>query len=206
MAAITTYATLVQAIFDGANNVEVEQAIPTFIGLAEARFNRELRTWQMIERSTSSTDDEYVALPTDFLQTHSLRRTGTTNLPGLKYVGPEEAKQIQARGETGDVRWFTIASDSYQLIPAPASAVELELLYYQKVPALSDSNTTNWLLALAPDAYLYTSLAEAADYLDDKRFDRWDARAARAIAAVQSTGHQALRQGVRLTSTPRPFA
>ena len=203
--AVTSYSTLLQAVLDAANNVEVEQAIPTFIGLAEARFNRELRTYQMIERSDATTSDEYVSLPADFLETYSLRQPGTTNLQALKYVGPEEAKKLQAENQTGDVRWFTIAAASYQLIPAPTSSVDLELLYYQKVPALNGSNTTNWLIDLSPDAYLFTTLAEAADYLDDKRFDRWEARAASAIAAVQLAGRSALRQGVRLTSTPRPF-
>jgi hypothetical protein len=37
----------------------------------------------------------------------------------------------------------------------------LIVLYYQKIPALTVSNTTNWLLTAHPDLYLYTTLSEA---------------------------------------------
>jgi hypothetical protein len=38
-------------------------------------------------------------------------------------------------------------------------------LYYQQVPALSDSATGNWLLTAAPDLYLYGALIHSAPYL-----------------------------------------
>lgn len=39
--------------------------------------------------------------------------------------------------------------------------------YYVKVPALSDSNTTNWLLTSNPDLYLFAGLEACAKYLRD---------------------------------------
>jgi hypothetical protein len=36
------------------------------------------------------------------------------------------------------------------------------MLYSQKVPALSDSATTNWLLTSHPDAYLFGTLTMSA--------------------------------------------
>ena len=38
----------------------------------------------------------------------------------------------------------------------------------QKIPALSDSNTTNWLLTLSPDVYLFGALAEACLFAPEK--------------------------------------
>lgn len=204
--AITSYSTLQSAISQWANSVELDAVITTMIALFEARANRELRTREMIERSTASTSDEYVDLPADFLEMYSLRLTGTTGKPVLKYVVPEEVKQLQAQNITGDVRWFTILGDTFQLFPAPGASTALEMVYYQKVPALSDSNTSNWLLVAAPDAYLYGSLAEASDYIrDDPRFDRWLGRADAALAKVQERGRAAMRQSVRMTSIARPF-
>ncbi len=44
------------------------------------------------------------------------------------------------------------------------------MIYYGKIPALSNQNTSNWLLVKAPDLYLYGSLVHAAPYLlDDQR-------------------------------------
>ena len=56
----------------------------------------------------------------------------------------------------------------FQLIPAQSGSVTGELTYYAKIPALSDANTSNWLLDVAPDIYLYGALMEAAPYLDDQ--------------------------------------
>jgi hypothetical protein len=36
-----------------------------------------------------------------------------------------------------------------------------KLNYYQKIPVLSGSNPTNWLLTAYPDLYLFGTLAEA---------------------------------------------
>jgi hypothetical protein len=47
-------------------------------------------------------------------------------------------------------------------------------VFYSKIPALSDSNTTNWLLTASPDIYLYGSLMQSAPYLrDDDRVGIW---------------------------------
>jgi predicted ATPase len=47
----------------------------------------------------------------------------------------------------------------------------LDLDYYQRIPSLTTSNTTNWLLADAPHVYLYTSLLHATPFLmDDARY------------------------------------
>jgi hypothetical protein len=44
-----------------------------------------------------------------------------------------------------------------------------------KIPALSDSNTSNWVLASHPDVYLYGSLAEAFKYsMDDEQAAKYD--------------------------------
>jgi hypothetical protein len=48
------------------------------------------------------------------------------------------------------------------------------LLYQQAIPALSDSNTQNWLILREPGLYLYQSLAHSAPYLkNDQRLVMW---------------------------------
>ena len=63
-----------------------------------------------------------------------------------------------------------------QVYPPPDGTYTAELVYYAEIPALTDSNTTNWLLTLAPDIYLYGTLMQTAPYLqDDARLQTWAA-------------------------------
>src|SRR6185503_2733971 len=75
---------------------------------------------------------------------------------------------------TGCPRFFSVVGGEFQFFPAPSQAYNAELTFYQRIPALSASNSTNWLLTLNPDAYLYGSLLQAAPYLkDDARTSTW---------------------------------
>ena len=48
------------------------------------------------------------------------------------------------------------------------------MIYRQNIPALTSTNTSNWLLTLAPDLYLYGTLLETAPYLkEDERIQTW---------------------------------
>ena len=65
----------------------------------------------------------------------------------------------------------------------PTSAT---LIYYAKIPALSDANPTNWLLTRYPDAYLYACLLEAMPYNEeDARMQTWATAYATAIDKIQ---------------------
>ena len=97
--AITDYASLQQAIVDWANTPEVEQAAPTFIQMAEAKFNRELRVRDMLTRATITSNVEFLALPLDWVQTYSLEMPDSYELGvrELKYVGLDEVKRMKPR-------------------------------------------------------------------------------------------------------------
>lgn len=61
-------------------------------------------------------------------------------------------------------------------------------MYYEQIPALSDSNTSNWLLDAAPDAYLYGSLLQAAPYLaEDERIQVWSTLYAGAVLSLNTS-------------------
>ena len=72
----------------------------------------------------------------------------------------------------------------------------MELLYYQKIPALSASNTTNWLLTAHPDVYLYGALMQSAPYLDDdQRMQVWSTLYGNAVQAVNQESEKARYSG-----------
>ena len=66
--AITTYSELKSAVADWLLRDDLTSVIPSFISLAEAKFNRRIRDYRMMTRATTSVDEGYVAVPGDWLE------------------------------------------------------------------------------------------------------------------------------------------
>ena len=93
-----------------------------------------------------------------------------------------------------------------ELLPAPTGDTDVVLTYYQKIPALSDTQTTNWLLTKSPDLYLYSTLLEAAPYLrDDDRMAMWGTARNQVLAAMQLESERAMRPTTQLVARRRGF-
>ncbi len=74
--------------------------------------------------------------------------------------------------------------DEIELIPTPDSDYTIEMVYRKNIPALA-SNSTNWLLTLAPDVYLYGMLLESAPYIkEDERIQVWATGFAQAVESL----------------------
>jgi hypothetical protein len=168
--AITTYSELKSSVADWLNRDDLTSVIPDFITLSEAQYNRSIRHRNMIVRSRASIDARYSATPPDWIQTVQLILL-TNPVQPLNFITNEEInKRRAASSAVGRPNSFTHVGTEIAVYPAPDSTYEGELVYYGKIPALSDSNTTNWLLDLSPDIYLYGSLIQATPYLrDDER-------------------------------------
>ncbi len=154
--------------------------IPTFIQLAEAKFNRQLFVRQMEQRSTAvvntgSSEPEFISLPSDFQSMRRVRLSSVTGKPCLEFKSGTQMDEY--RFATSNVaaqpRYFTVFGDEIELAPTPAAAYTVEMVYRQIIPPLA-SNGTNWLLMLAPDLYLYGALLESAPYIkEDGRIQTW---------------------------------
>jgi hypothetical protein len=83
-------------------------------------------------------------------------------------------KRARAEDISGTSIYYTHADGQFQLYPTPSADTDFELLYIQKLVALSGSNADNWLLLEAPDVYLYGALIHSAPYLaEDERVAIW---------------------------------
>ena len=157
--ALSTYSEIKSTVADYLNRADLTAVLPSFVTLAESKFNRELRTRDMLTRVQTTSNDEYVSLPTDFLQHYSLELDAASAQPPMDYIGPQEAKVLKAQNRTASTTYYyTVIDGAFEIIPAPGSDLDLRMVYYAKIPALSDSNTTNWLLTKSPDLYLYSAL------------------------------------------------
>lgn len=179
--AITTYAELLTAVENWLARSNLTARIPEFIALAEAKLNRELRCMQMERRSTATVDTtsdepEFVSLPGDFQTMRRIRLSGVAGKPRLSFVSQQQADLLRTSYDntSGQPAYFTVFGDEIELIPTPGEDYEIEMVYRSFLPALGDDQASNWLLALAPDAYLYGALLESAPYIkDDARISVW---------------------------------
>lgn len=179
---LSTYAELQTSIADFLNRDDLTSSIPAFIKLAEAQMQRELRHWQMETRTTTPTTGQFTDLPTDF---RSMKRVFLSGENGaLKALSPQEMQRKRLTEATATSCYYAITAGQIELYPTPASGT-LDMLYIANIPALTDSNTSNWLLTEAPDAYLYGSLMQTAPYLhNDERLTVWSSLFAGAISAL----------------------
>lgn len=163
--AITTYAELVTALstdgwFLGRNMATQADEL---IDLSEALFNQKLRCRQM-ETSTSLTPTSNVCtLPSDFLEAKRVVEEASIRRP-LAYITEDAADYLYPTRASGLACHYMIVGDS--LTALPLSANDIELTYYQKIPALSGSNTTNWLLTAHPGLYLAACKMYAAEFVE----------------------------------------
>lgn len=156
---------------DWLNRSDLTAVIPDYIQLAEEELNTDKRMRSLYWRETFSVSTEKVSLPSDCRQVHEVYHDGST------YYGPIEIVpahvlaikklDISATGYPRYASYFP-ASREIQFSPAPDTTYTLHMLYEREIPALSDSNTTNWLLDDHAGIYLAASMIEAYKYLKDK--------------------------------------
>jgi hypothetical protein len=174
--ALTTYAELKTSVGDWLNRSDLTTAIPDFISLAEAQIERNLRTRQMIVRSTASLTTEYSAVPDDFLEAKTFKLDTSPPTP-LQFETIDSMDNLSVvYTASGKPAYFSVVGNQFRFIPTPDTTYTGELTYYAKLSKLSSTNTSNWLLTAAPDIYLYGALMQAAPYLqDDARITVWAA-------------------------------
>lgn len=196
---LDTYANLQAAVADFLNRDDLSAAIPTFISLAEADINRKLRDWRMETRTTLTATTQYTALPADWLETIRLQVTGGTSDLELASQGALAEMRAAINDQTGRPTHYALTGGQLELFPTPSQSYSLDLVYVAKVPALSNVATSNWLLATAPDAYLYGALTQSAPYLkDDARTAIWAGLYNEAISGLNMASERARYSGANL--------
>lgn len=153
--ALTNYTELLAELANWLNRTDLTGQYPEMIALAEAEFNRRLRTIEMEATATAAVTAGVVALPTGFLGLRSIAWADTY----LDFITPGEALEDDS---TGTPRYYTIADGQFYFRPATDGTVTIA--YYAAIPALTVSNTTNWLMTKHPDLYLFGVLAQAEFY------------------------------------------
>lgn len=173
MSAISDYGSLLIDACEYAGRNDVAHLFARFVGLAEAKFNRQLRVGEMEKAADLVLVDGDADLPDDFLEVRSLLAPNAMPLSAWSLT----QLQDRFRGYSGYPAGYAVVGNVLQ--SRPAGSATLKLSYYAKIPPLTPSNPTNWLLEKAPDVYLYGVVEEIGIFGGD---------------AEKATGARALKQ------------
>jgi len=204
--AITTYSELKTAVADWLNRSDLTSAIPNFIALAEAEMNRQIRHRKMVTRATATLDTPYFAVPSDWKETIRFQ-LNTNPVTPLVFVTPEQLlEDSQKYSAANQPMFYTSIGQQFEVLPQPDGSYEAELLYYAKLPSLSDAAPTNWLLTESPDIYLYATLIQSAPYLkEDERTPVWTAMYDRLVSDMLLADERARIGSSKLKARIRTF-
>ena len=166
--ALDTYANLKLAIaaWTGRADADSSGAADDGIDLFEAQFNRNTRVRKMLTSITSPTfASGAITHPSDWLQWKTLRNA--TSPYHIEVIADESLADIEERLMSGNAQYAIVRGTSTELHPTQTDVTGMRCVYYASLPALSGSQTTNWLLTAYPDAYLYGSLLALSSFVRD---------------------------------------
>lgn len=167
---ISTYAELLTALENHLDRSDLDDRLPEFVVIGEARIGREVKAKQMEQRVSTTPTNEYVSVPADFVSLRGVRIQGTQT-GWLDYLSPDAFFSAFASTNSRTSNKYTIFGDE-MVFPATPTG-DVELWYYKKLIALATA--TNTLFTVNPDLYLYAALTASAPYLlNDKRIPIWE--------------------------------
>ena len=209
--ALSNYTELQASIADFLNRSDLTSVIPDFITMCEAEINRNLRVRDMTVRTRAPINSQYVKLPEDFLGMRNIDLL-TDPITPLTYKNLQNLDLHRASDPTGKPLYYSVMQDSIEFAPVPDGDYTIEIVYYQKIRALSadtetkEGNPDNWLLNEHPDAYLYGSLMHSAPYLqDDQRIGLWSGKYNQILEQIKKSDEQAKFSGSTPSISFTPF-
>ena len=154
--ALSSIHDLVEEIRDELDDDGFEVAkIYRAIARAESGFNRRLRTPKMETEHPFPATGEVTPLPHDFLELRHVYQDGEPDSP-LRQMSPAGLRNTFL-GANGIPSAFAL--ENRQLVIGPVGPANLVMLYYARIPSLTNDNPSNWLLDEHPDVYLHSVLA-----------------------------------------------
>lgn len=138
-------------------------------------------------------------MPSDFLELRDIYLGGNPRI-SLSYLSPSAFTRDAQAEISGKPVFYTTLAQEFEFAPIPDKSYTVELLYYFKPTAMSDSVASNEFLANYPDALLYAALLEAEPYImNDARMAVWSGMYDRATNNINSSDQNSEYSGVPLS-------
>lgn len=167
--ALSTYSDLKTSVANYLNRNDLTDVIPDFIRLTEDKLNRELKVRANLARAETTTTNgtEFYDLPSDMIELRNVTYETSSNSYALAYLSPESINREYGAYTSGAPKAYTSLGTDIKIAPTPDGSYTINISYYKKLINLSDSVSSNNILANFPDLYLFGSCLEGAVYLND---------------------------------------
>ena len=197
---IANYSTLQAAIIDWLD--ESDLPVNDLIRFAENQLRRDFRA-RKLESRDFVVDDAFEDLPPDYYALygmyHPLNGVGTVDIVGPNEFG-DLTRTFRAQGTP---RYAQLQDTRVQFLPAPDESYTVILQYWARVPYLSDTSPTNWMIDDNPDIYLFGSLMQSPAYIrEDVRYPMWVSRYEEALNELHASTKNRLFGGKLRRKSP----
>jgi hypothetical protein len=195
----TTFSDLKTSLANWLNRDDLNTTeIPEAIALFERRAQRTVFSPEREIAADLTVDSEEESLPSDLWGLRAIH-LNTDPKTVLEPMTLAELRNTYSASTTGQPQNYAIRGEKIIFGPAPDATYTAKLSYIQTIPALSGSQTTNWLLTDHPDLYLHGSLHSLHLLLgDEERATIHDAEFRRLASEVNASS-------IRRTSGSAPI-
>ena len=168
-----TYAQLKTAIQDYTENTETTfvNSLDIFIKNTEERILKiaQLEVFRKNQSGSMAANNQYLALPSDYLAPYSLSFTSGSNKEFVLFKDVNFVQSFNPNNSTaGAPRYYAqFDIDNFILGPTPDAAYDVELHYFYRPASLTAGaeDGTTWLSTNASVSMLYGSLIEAYTFM-----------------------------------------
>lgn len=196
MAQVTSYSTLATAVLAYMSRSDVGVAsgnLDYLIQECEAELNARLRVRRMLTALTPTVSAAgVVTLPSDFGGWKRFQIRDGTREWDLDLLSAEETTDVWSLYGTSGIPKALVTGATAQIVPFTNGTYSFAALYYARIAALTSTNTSNWVMANFPMAYLYGCLAAARGFAKNdspkggSRLDVWNDKFQQAIRQIKA--------------------
>ena len=165
--ALANYGDLKSSMADWLARGDLTAQIPDFIALFEAYARREYGGNALASKSTLTTTPATETLAIG-VTPRSITYLGHADGEDMRQGGIEEINRMGTFTAKPTLWAWESGTQTVRLFPTPDAAYDLVLYYSSNLSGLTGDGSSNWLLTNYPDIYLYGSLLQARQFLQDE--------------------------------------
>lgn len=213
------YDGIISMVQDRLNRTDLDSYVPNFITRLEDEINARLaaepiRPMEVIY--TLSSSSATIAIPSDMIDVIKLQASDGTDTWTMSRLDPADLNEkdfyatralpYRIEYDSDKVQYYAIIGSNIRLGTTPDTSLDYTLYCYQKVPAITSSNTTNWITESHSNVYEFGVLAHAAKQTRDDEYMQMNSALFDAAFASMVAAYPEKVPPTELRATDAPWA
>lgn len=186
---ISNYSEMIDSIVDELSGREdIADKVPEWIRMAEIAIAREIGMLdgEQVVTGTVAASNPQLQMPVGAKRPILVQFGTVPDLKTLEIVSFQALTAVLNNDQGTTPRAVAFVGRNGFLAPAAATGTTYTLVYYGLPPFLSETNPTNDLIEMAPDALKFQALVFSAPYLgDDERLQTWGSLLSAALSTLK---------------------